>query len=135
MLFAIFTVLALIVAFYFKEIEQKWDYIFFGFALVFAFLEYSTIANADVYNHLFYTKQIDCNYTYNNVSLQNASSCQEYYILNYNRTVNDFNTNNYIYTKLFDNYLFEQSGLIFWGAVILFVLYIGAKGLKILNYL
>jgi len=136
MLYLLFAFLAFVLAFYFKEKEHKFDYILLGFAITFIFLEYTAFANADLYSKLLYTKKTDCIYTYiTNTTLINSTECLESYDLNYNRTVVDFEVNNFLFVKIFDNVLFEYSSLIFWAALILFVLYVASKGLKLLDYL
>jgi hypothetical protein len=127
LLFAILCILGFLIN---REITKQNDYILLAFTLVFFYLEFSVLANYDVYSKLMFKEVKNCS-----VDTSNNSICTTYYDLDIDRTEKNFTVSTFYYLKQFDNALFDVSGVIFFGTIALLVIYILYKALLSFNML
>jgi len=130
MIYALFGLLAIGAFLGAKQVTKKDHYLFIVFAIAFFYLEFAVISNSDIYSKLFYTEVQNCTKINENIT-----SCQTYYDLNIDRNVYNFTTNTFYFVKLYDNILFEHSGLISFGILLAFIVYILYLGLQELHML
>lgn len=130
MIFLFFAVMFAVLYLYFKQTEQKDDYILIAIALIFLFLQVILLNDGAFYEKLTTTQNVVCSYDYNYSSdtcdyPMTISNCSTTYDINTNMTFGGiFSGNDYYGFKAFDSNILSVSIYLVGGLLIIGTLYV-----------